>query len=160
MNKESEFGTVSTGKKANLILLNANPVEATENVTKIEYVINQGILFKPETLVFVLPDNLVQLQLNAYNTKDIDAFLKPYHDEVEVFEFPDKLLYKGKQTMRLQYADMFTNVTNLHCELLGRVQQWNIVIDQERERVFVNTFNAIAMYHIEDGKIKKVYFVQ
>jgi imidazolonepropionase-like amidohydrolase len=160
MSKESEFGSVSTGKKANMILLNANPVDAIENVTQIEYVINQGTLFKPEALLKVHPEDLVQQQLNAYNCRDIDAFLEPYHDEVEVYEFPDKLLYKGKQTMRLQYADMFSNVTNLHCELLGRLQQGNIVIDRERVRVFENTFNAIAMYHIEDGKIKKVYFVQ
>lgn len=159
MNKESEFGSITVGKKANLILLNANPVEDIENVTKIEYVINQGALFKPEALLPVQPVDLVQQQLNAYNCRDIEAFLEPYHDEVEVYEFPDKLLYKGKQTMRLQYTDMFAKVTNLHCELLGRIQHGNMIIDRERVRVFENKINAIAMYQIEDGKIKKVYFV-
>ena len=38
LDKEDELGSVRIGKKANLILLDANPVEQIENVTKIHRV--------------------------------------------------------------------------------------------------------------------------
>jgi imidazolonepropionase-like amidohydrolase len=46
-NKESEFGTVTVGKKANMILLNANPIDSIENIAKIFRVINKGVVFNP-----------------------------------------------------------------------------------------------------------------
>ena len=76
LNKESEFGTVTVGKKANLILLNANPIDSIVNITKIFRVINKGVVFSPETLIEETPTALAQRQLNAYNSRNIDAFLE------------------------------------------------------------------------------------
>jgi len=76
-NKESEFGTVRVGKKANLILLNANPIDSIENISKIFRVINKGVVFNPDTLIEETPIALAQRQLNAYNCRKIDAFLEP-----------------------------------------------------------------------------------
>lgn len=159
LDKENEFGTVSIGKKANLILLNANPIDNIENLTKINTVINQGIVFNPDELLKVTPEDLAQRQLNAYNFRNIDAFLEPYAEDVEVYSYPDKLLYTGKETMREQYAGMFENTPNLHCELKERIVQGNIVIDKERVRFGNKTIEAVAIYHIENNKIKKVYFI-
>lgn len=158
--KENEFGTVSTGKKANLLLLDANPIEDIENVTQIHTIFNQGEAFKPHDLLQDSPTDLAQRQLNAYNLRNIEAFLEPYADDVEVYTFPDQLLYKGKETMRKQYAQMFGNTPNLHCELKERIVQGNVVIDKESVQFGTETVEAVAMYHIENGKIKKVYFIQ
>jgi len=160
LNKENEFGTVSIGKKANLILLDANPVENIENFTKINRVINRGVVFDPETIVEETPAALAQRQLNGYNFKNIDAFLEPYADDVEVYMYPEKLLGKGKETMRKNYAEMFANTPNLHCELLSRTVQGNVVIDKERVQFRDKIIEAVAIYHIENNKIKKVYFVE
>lgn len=54
---------------------------------------------------------------------------------------------------------MFEKVPNLHCELLGRIVQGNIVIDKERVQFGKEIVEAVAIYHIENNKIKKVYFV-
>lgn len=160
LNKENEFGTVTIGKKANLILLDASPIENIENITKIDYVINNGVVFKPDTLIKETPFALAQRQLNAYNFRNIEAFLEPYADDVEVYLYPDKLLYKGKETMRKEYSIMFENVPNLHCELKERIIQDNIVIDKERVQFGDEIVEATAIYHIENEKIKKVYFIQ
>lgn len=160
LDKEDEFGSISVGKKANLILLNANPLENIENIGKIDFVINNGVAMKPDTLLKETPEALAQRQLNAYNLRNIKAFLEPYAEDVEVYAFPDKLLYKGKETMREQYTGMFENVPNLHCELKSRLVQDNVVIDQERVQFGDKFFKTIAIYHIEDNKIKKVYFIQ
>ncbi|MBI4945923.1 MAG: amidohydrolase family protein [Bacteroidetes bacterium] len=160
LNKESVFGTVAVGKKANLILLNANPIDTLENITKIYRVINKGVVVNPDTLIAEPPIALAQRQLNAYNFRNIDAFLEPYDDDVEIYNFPDKLLYKGKEEMRKKYSKMFENTPNLHCELLGRIVQGNVVIDKERVQFADKIVEAVAMYHIENNKIKKVYFVR
>ena len=158
--KENEFGTVSIGKKANLILLNANPVDNIENITKIHRVINKGIVFNPDEFIKDTPADLAQRQLNAYNFRNIEAFLEPYADDVEVYDYPDKLLYKGKETMRERYSIMFENTPNLHCELVGRIVQGNIVIDKERVQFGDKLIEALAIYHIENNKICKVYFIK
>jgi len=160
LNKEKEFGTISKGKKANLILLAANPIENIENIIKINLVINNGIVFNPDELLIDSPENLAQRQLNAYNFRNIEAFLEPYDDDVEVYNYPDTLLFKGKETMRTGYSQMFENTPNLHCELVGRIVQGNIVIDKERVQFKDKIMEAIAIYHIENNKIKKVYFIQ
>lgn len=160
LNKENEFGTVSIHKKANLILLNDNPVENIENITKIDKVINKGVVFTPNNLIKETPTALAQRQLNAYNLRNIDAFLEPYADDVEIYAYPNKLLYKGKETMRKQYAKMFKSVPNLHCELKERIAQGNVVIDKERVRLADGIIEAVVIYHIEDNKIKKVYFIE
>jgi hypothetical protein len=160
LNKENEFGSVSVGKKANLILLDANPIDNIENVTKINKVINNGKVFNPEDIIKDTPEDLAQRQLNAYNLKNINAFLEPYADDVEVYNFPNTLIYKGKDAMRAGYTSMFKNTSNLHCELVNRIVQGNTVIDQERVQFGDNILEAVAIYQIENGKIKKVYFAQ
>lgn len=159
LDKESEFGTISIGKKANLVLLDANPVETIENITKINRVINNGIVFNPDNILKDTPKDLAQRQLNAYNLRNIDAFLEPYADDVEIYNFPNTLLAKGKENMRPIYAEMFKNTSNLHCELVNRIVQGNTVIDQERVQFGNQIIEAIAIYHIENGKIKRVYFI-
>jgi hypothetical protein len=107
------------------------------------------------------PLDLVERQLKAYNARNIDAFLEPYADDVELYEFPDKLLSKGKDAMRKDYEGMFKNIPSLHCDIVGRIIQRNIVIDKESiSGMGRNKFEATAIYHIEKNKIKKVYFIQ
>ena len=160
MGKQSEFGSVTKGKNANLILLDANPAEDIGNLATINRVINKGIIFDPGKILPDTPVTLAQRQLNAYNLRNIDAFLEPYAEDVEVYAFPDKLLYKGKDQMRKEYASMFEQVPNLHCELMARIVQGNIVIDKEKVQYGKDIFDAVAIYHVEGDKIKRVYFIQ
>ena len=160
LDKEEEFGSIKVGKKANLILLDASPVDDLANLTKIHKVINNGSVFNPEDLLKDTPEDLAQRQLNGYNLRHIDAFLEPYADEVEVYNFPGQLQYKGKEAMKKGYAQMFTNTPNLHCELLNRMVQVNTVIDQERVQVGIRVIEATAISQSENGKIQKVFFLR
>jgi imidazolonepropionase-like amidohydrolase len=160
LDKENEFGTIGIGKKANLILLDENPVDNLDNITKINKVINRGVVFNPNELIKETPTALAQRQLNAYNCRNIEAFLEPYADDVEIYTYPDKLMNKGKEEMRKIYSEMFEKTPTLHCELLGRIVQGNIVIDKERVKFGSGMIEAVAIYHIENNKIRKVYFIQ
>jgi len=159
LDKQNEFGSVSVGKKANLILLEDNPLNNLENLTKINRVVNNGVVFSPNDLLSDTPEILVQRQLNGYNFRNIEAFLEPYDDDVELYNFPNTLIGKGKESMREDYSKMFENTPNLHCELKDRIVQDNIVFDKEHVRIGDKFIDATVIYIIENKKIKKVYFV-
>ncbi|MFN4285689.1 MAG: nuclear transport factor 2 family protein [Lacibacter sp.] len=118
-------------------------------------------VFSANAQTITVPEQLAQQQLDAYNQRNIDAFLIPYSDSVEVYTFPDRLQYKGKAAMRQQYAAMFERLPSLHCRLQNRMVMGNTVIDHE-----LVTFDpaqpqvqAIAIYTIVADKIQKVHFI-
>ena len=47
-----------------------------------------------------ISEKLANDQLNAYNNRNIEAFIAPYSDSVKVFTFPNTLNYQGKNQMR------------------------------------------------------------
>lgn len=159
LGKEKESGSITVGKKADMILLNANPVDDLGNLKQINLVINKGYVISPDTLIKETPLALVQRQLNAYNARNLEAFLEPYADDVELYEFPAKLISKGKEKMRKDYA-FFKTVPKLHCEIKERIIEGNTIIDKESVTGFGNnTVDATAIYQIENNKIKRVYFI-
>ena len=160
LSKENEYGSIRPGKMADCILLNANPLDSLEALTQIAYVINKGMVIVPDTLVKETPLALVQRQLNAYNAHNLEAFLEPYADDVELYGFPGTVICKGKEEMRKQYQFLNTTPT-LHCEIKSRIIQGDIIIDKESVAGFGSQpIEATAIYHIEKGKIRKVYFIQ
>ena len=160
MGQEKEWGSIAKNKMANLVLLWANPLDSIANWRKISQVIVKGVVHLPETLVNPSPEYLVQQQLNAYNAHDLDAFLEPYAEDVELYEFPGKLIMKGKDAMRKDY-EFLTKVPKLYCKVQKRIIQGNMVIDHEEVSGFgPKPLYAVAVYIIEFGKITKVYFKQ
>ncbi|WP_235298413.1 amidohydrolase family protein [Portibacter marinus] len=160
--KEETLGSIQIGKVADLVLLNSNPLENLENLKDIEMVVKSGKVHQASQILEVTPAILAQQQLNAYNAGDIDAFLEPYSNDIEIYNFPDDLRTKGKEEMREGYASFFKNNPDLHCELVNRIVNGNTVIDHERITGVQGSgpFTAIAIYKIEEDKIAKVYFVR
>ncbi|MEY8760947.1 amidohydrolase family protein [Chryseobacterium tongliaoense] len=161
-NKENSSGSIAIGKIADLVLLNSNPVENLDNLTQIDMVFKNGKPTASDKIVKITPESLVQQQVNGYNARNIDAFLEPYAEDVEVYTFPNKLLSKGKEAMRKDYSRIFERMPDLHCEITNRIINGNFVIDKEsvsgmRKSVKVE---ATAIYEIKNDKISKVYFIQ
>lgn len=106
-------------------------------------------------------EQLAQAQLEGYNTRNIEAFLAPYAEDVALYSFPQKLQYMGKAEMRKVYTGMFNDLPDLHCTLVNRMVQGDVVIDQESVvfRSGEPPLKAIAIYKIRNGKIAEVYFI-
>ncbi len=115
-----------------------------------------------DTTNYPSPAYLAQAQLDAYNAHDIDAFVSVYADSVEVYEFPNKLILKGKDNMYQSYKSFFDVTPDLHCELVTRVVQGNTVIDKEHVTGLNDgsEIKTVAIYKIVAGKIEKVYFLE
>ena len=106
------------------------------------------------------PEAVVQAQVEAYNARNIEAFLATYADDAELFEFPDKLIAKGSAQLRDRYVERFKE-EGLHAEIMKRIVLGNTVVDHERvHRMFPEgsgVLEAIAIYQIENGKIAKAW---
>mgnify|MGYP001072322779 CR=1 FL=1 len=108
------------------------------------------------------PEQLAQAQLEGYNNRDVEAFLKPYSDTVKIYNFPAELTTQGKESMRKGYSNMFDNLPDLHCTLLNRMVSGNTVIDHESVvfRKDQPATEVFAMYKVAGGKIVEVYFIR
>ena len=98
--------------------------------------------------------------MNGYNARNIDAFLAPYAEDVELIQFPGKLIGKGKDAMRKAYTAVFNSAPDLHCEIKDRIIHGNTIIDKEIVTGIGKTkVDGISIYQIENNKIKKVYII-
>lgn len=129
-----------------------------------KYIFTLGLMIVASGLLAqdLTPEQLAQAQLDAYNSRDIDAFLKPYSDTVKIYNFPAELTTQGKEAMRKGYSNMFDNLPDLHCTLLNRMVSGNSVIDHESVvfRKDQPAMEVFAMYKIAGGKIVEVYFIR
>lgn len=108
------------------------------------------------------PQTAAQGQLDAYNKQDIEAFLSWYSDNVEVYNFPDELIYRGKDKMRERYTNAWQQNPDQKAIVTDRIINGNTVIDKEHVKGRANGIenNVIAIYMIDKGKITKVYFIR
>lgn len=108
------------------------------------------------------PVEIVQQQVEAYNARDLDAFMDFYTDDVKIYAYPDSLLHSGKEEMRKRYQKRFESSPDLHAEIVDRLTYGNYVIDHEKVTGFNGdgTVTAVAIYKVRGDKIEKVWFIQ
>ncbi len=157
---DRKLGSITEGKIADIVVLDKNPLVDIQNLNTIESVIKDGEVLQASTIIKETPEQIVQRQLNAYNAKNMEAFLDTYTDTIEIFNFPNESTLKGKEALRNLFTEMFENTTTLYCEIKNRMVLGNKVIDKEHVRFGDQYFDVIAIYEIEDGKIAKVTFVR
>ena len=103
----------------------------------------------------------VQKQLEAYNARNIDAFMQWWADDCQYYEFPSRLLASGAAEVRERHVTRFKE-PNLHGALAKRIVVANVVVDQETvTRTFPDgpgEVDVVAIYEVENGKITKAWF--
>ncbi|HEX8954943.1 MAG TPA: nuclear transport factor 2 family protein [Burkholderiaceae bacterium] len=110
----------------------------------------------------ITPEGLVQRQLDAYNAKDLEAWLATYAPDARQYEFPATLLADGHEQIRTRSAPRFQE-PDLHAKLLSRSVLDEVVIDHEEvTRNFPEgrgTIRLICIYRVRDGLIREASFV-
>src|SRR5580704_10076653 len=108
-------------------------------------------------------ESIVAKQLDAYNARDIDAFMTAWHEDAQYFEHPDKLLANGAAEIRARHEIRFKE-PDLHGTLVARMSVGSLVVDRE---VVTRNFpqgrgqvDVIAIYEIKGGKIATAWFKQ
>ena len=161
MGREKELGRVVPKALADLLVLDADPRAGTRALSRIRRVVKDGQLIDPETVIPDSPEALAQRQLNAYNVRNLEAFLAPYAEDVEIRDLDGKVVSKGREALRTRYGALFAKSPSLHCELRGRVAAGSWVVDEERVTGFEpSVVHVLAMYEVVNGRIARVRFMK
>jgi hypothetical protein len=105
--------------------------------------------------------SVVQRQLEAYNARDLDAFMATYAEDAVQYLLHADTLAVGHEAIRKRMAGRFADPA-LHAELRSRMVMDPIVVDHEFvTRTFPDglaTVEMICVYEVEAGRITKATF--
>lgn len=103
----------------------------------------------------------VERQLDAYNARDIDAFMLWWADDCQYYAFPNTLLASSAAEIRARHVERFRE-PDLYGKLIQRACVGNLVMDHE---VVTRNFpqgkgevDVICLYEVSEGKIAKAWF--
>ena len=110
---------------------------------------------------YTSPEVVVQRQLDAYNAKNLNAWLATYADDAKQYELHGKLLASGIDEIRARVATRFAE-PDLHATLIRRVVMGNLVIDHEDVMrnlpEGLGRVELVCIYIVERGKIQSASF--
>ena len=105
---------------------------------------------------------LIQKQLDAYNTQSIDAFLACYAEDAVLAGLNCEVTHRGLAAIRKRHEDLFYEFPKNHARLVNRIDLGTTVIDHEQVGRWPggDRFEVAAIYTIKDGKIARVDFAR
>ncbi|MBX7146405.1 MAG: nuclear transport factor 2 family protein [Alphaproteobacteria bacterium] len=108
-------------------------------------------------------ERLIQAQLEAYNRRDLNAFIECYADTIELIYLSTNVIFcKGIAELHEIYKKIFKEHPLLYCRLTQRMICGDYVIDEEQISGLVDKklVHTIATYQIKHGLIQKVWFIK
>jgi hypothetical protein len=111
---------------------------------------------------YLSPEAVVQQQLDAYNARDLEAWLATYAVDACQYQHPATLLARGHAEIRQRAIARFAE-PDLHARLLHRQVLGQVVIDHEMvRRNFAEGpghVELLCLYTVDAGKISSASFV-
>ena len=105
-------------------------------------------------------ESVVQRQLEAYNRRDLAAFLDCYAGDARLFRPPHVPWLEGREAIAARYGTLFESSPALRATIVNRMVLDRFVIDHEHiEGHQRGTFDAAAIYEVVDGRIANAWFV-
>jgi len=159
---QKKLGTIEAGKLADMVILNSDPLKDIRNTSDIHLVIKDGMIFEPAQIIRKKPEDVVQQQLNAYNARDIEAFLAAHSPHIKMFDHPDRMLLSGLDEMREAYMPSFENAPDLHCEIINRIASGNFVIIKGKISGLQDdkVMRGVVIYEVREGLIQQVWILR
>lgn len=107
------------------------------------------------------PLEVVERQLEAFNNKDLAAFLATFADDVCVYDMPHaKPTLIGKVAFAEAYVAPLENKA-LYAEVLSRMVVGNKVVDHERVHGWKEEpQDLVSVYEVHQGLIRAMWFFQ
>jgi len=106
-------------------------------------------------------ERVVQLQYDAYNRHDLDAFVAAHAPAVRFYRYPDSLVIEGRTAVRERFGRLFATAPKVHANVDARMAQGDIVVWQETATGLPGdkTNTAIFVWEVHDGKISRVLMI-
>jgi len=146
---EKDYGTIEKGKVADLILLDANPLDDISNTTKINSVVYGGTLFARSDLDHMLADVeakasrplISDVLKKTIQEKDVAAAVKQYH-ELKSAQ-PAAYDYNAQELIGLGYDLLHAKKTTDAIEIFK--------LSVETDPNYYNTWDSLADAYFEHG---------
>lgn len=105
---------------------------------------------------------LIQRQLDAYNTQDVTAFLECFAADAVLGALNGEVTQTGLDAIRARHEELFYQYPKNQAKLLNRIDLGSIVIDHEdvTRAPGGERFQVAAIYTITDGKIARVNYAR
>ena len=105
------------------------------------------------------PAEVVQRQVDAYNARDLAAFVECYHDDVRVWRPPaPEPALAGKEALAEFYRTERFNRPALHAQIVNRIVLGRRVIDHERiSGVRDAPFEIAVVYEVAGDRIAAMW---
>ncbi|MFI5782953.1 nuclear transport factor 2 family protein [Nocardia sp. NPDC051570] len=104
------------------------------------------------------PHTIVERQLAAYNSHDLDAFAATYSSDVRINRRDGSHII-GRDALRETYADQFAR-RRCRAEIVGRLIEGDWVVDHEIAHGLSDApVRVLVAYRVRDGLIDRVDFL-
>ncbi|GAA1993692.1 nuclear transport factor 2 family protein [Kitasatospora viridis] len=104
------------------------------------------------------PESVVERQLAAYNSHDLDAFAATYAADVVINRRSGSQLL-GREALREAYAGMFAE-GRCRAEISGRLTEGDWVVDHEvAHGITAEPLRVLVAYRVRGGLIDRVDFL-
>ncbi|HAW92764.1 MULTISPECIES: nuclear transport factor 2 family protein [unclassified Arsukibacterium] len=106
------------------------------------------------------PELAVQRQLDAYNAKDLAAFIACYHPDIAIYRMPASTpSLVSRDALAAFYQTERFMIAGLRAEVLNRMVVGNKVIDHERVYgITEQPYEVVVVYQVQDGLILNAWF--
>ena len=106
------------------------------------------------------PQEVVELQLEAYNAKDAEKFALTYAEDVHVLMMPNLLLaVRGREALRKHYSENVFTKTELRAEVVSRSIVGNKVTEHEVVHgLSEKPMEFVVVYEVVANLIQAVWF--
>src|SRR5688500_6155547 len=100
----------------------------------------------------------VQDQVDAFNARDIDRFVRPFAPDVTAEDGAGNVTLQGQDALRTVYGPIFAQSPNLRVRIAHRIRVGAYVVDEE----YVTGLNlagvspdmhGVAIYRVADDRI-------
>lgn len=110
------------------------------------------------------PEMVVQQNLDNYNQRDIDGFMRSFSDSSDVYRFGESIpLAKGRDEIRQLYQKLFNASPNLHSKISHRTNLGNKIIDHELitgRNGDSQVLELVVIYEVENNLIKRMTIIR
>ena len=105
--------------------------------------------------------NITELQLDAYNEKNLDAFLNYYSDDYKAYMLETgQLITENKDHLHKIMSGMFETNKFAHSKVIESMKQGDLYVNREESVGHIpdKIITSITIYEVKDGKITQMWF--